>query len=585
MSVRLSSLLPFAFATCAVPARQARAQDRQLIAVETGPAPSVLEREFEGEEWGCARFQSAEADHWWSSQGDRFLARPAWVLPLGAGTVAAAQVALTSALARESDPEALECLLLALACAAPRDPDVFAQLVTRTRASDPRLRATAALALGWTRRRDAVPTLLQLLADSDQEARTRAFAGYGLALALEGALGSETEHDVLRAARAILEAPNPDIDIETAAVHMLRALRTEASTAGGAALRDMALQVLWSYHDRDDRARLVARAHVAAAVASLLRRGGDVAAAGRLRLARAISRADDRHEWLLGVGAVQALGTLCEGQPCPAVEGALQTYAERGRNWQARGLARLSLGRIGSDAAIGFLLGDLRAQGEARDEMDLGWTALALGVTAHQARSERRQPAADAIGAALLDAVQRSPRSRGERLLISLGLSGYQPAGPWLCDLVRQRGGVDQILEMAATGLALLGEPQALAVLPRPSGLVRRPFVFQGVVHARACLGDSSVVGELKAHAAAGRNVALRSAAMRLLAEVGGDDGVRALLAMLSDPEPLSRALAASGLAIALVGGSPLAELRRDVNYRLAPPSLSNMTDGVLDLW
>ncbi len=93
------------------------------------------------------------------------------------------------------------------------------------------------------------------------------------------------------------------------------------------------------------------------------------------------------------------------------------------------------------------------------------------------------------------------------------------------------------------------------------------------------------MVDELKAHAAAGRNVALRSSAMRLLAEVGGDDGVRALLAMLSDPEPLSRALAASGVGLALVGRSPFAELRRDINYRLAPPSLSNMTDGVLDMW
>jgi hypothetical protein len=70
-----------------------------------------------------------------------------------------------------------------------------------------------------------------------------------------------------------------------------------------------------------------------------------------------------------------------------------------------------------------------------------------------------------------------------------------------------------------------------------------------------------------------------------VLGQVGGDDGARTLLAMLSDPEPLSRALAASGLGLALAGRSPVAALGRDVNYRLAPPSLSNTTDGVFDQW
>lgn len=237
---------------------------------------------------------------------------------------------------------------------------------------------------------------------------------------------------------------------------------------------DATLQVLWDFHDREDRTRIKARAHVANAVASVLARAGDPGDQGRIRLCAALARGDDRHAWPLGVSAAQALGVLCEGRPDTAVEAALGANARHGRNRHARGFARLALGRIGSESALRWLLAELTG---SPDDFHQPWAALALGMAL---RLPRRDAPLGAdlraeVGASLLATLgDDRDRSFGVRAM-ALGLGRHRAAIPFLIagssDGARNPNAIVDVVQ----ALALMDAPEAITAFDASARLRAAP--------------------------------------------------------------------------------------------------------------
>ncbi len=549
------------------------AQTRELIQTPApAPASPPDAVEFEGEEGGCTGSMAPEARTWWYSESDRFWLRPP--LTLDPGERAAIVADLRGAMARTTDPEAAAGLLVAR-CAIGREESDAVAARDALHAKEPILAATAGVALGLTRAPDVIPTLLAVFADSARPVRPRAWAAYGVALALEGNVSLGVQADVLRVAAARLQANDADPDLDVAAVFMLRALRPGHDRA----LLDAALGVLWAFHDRPDVGRVRARAHVASAIARLSAPGGDPGGFSRQRLCAALARGDDRHEWPLGVGAAQALGALCEGQPCPEVEAALTAHATRGRNRHVSGMARLALGRIGSDDAVRGLLAELGGH----DGFVGAWAATGLGWAARSSpvlEVARREE----VRAALLARLPDHHAHEFDVYLLALGLSGHQGAAGVVSDAVRARAWSRHTCVSGVEALALLRAPEAVDAA-RGMAAVARGDRFEDLMRVRARLGDPTLVADLRAHLHPDqRNLVLLAGSLRALGEAGAA-GLGELRAALASSSSEQRELAADALLLAVSGGSPLAAMHCDHAYRFAPLSLGHVWDGLLSMW
>jgi hypothetical protein len=221
------------------------------------------------------------------------------------------------------------------------------------------------------------------------------------------------------------------------------------------------------------------------------------------------------------------------------------------------------------------------------------WAALALGVFARRLSEVEEQHVA--LASLRLD-LRRALESEGSTdklgaLALGAGLAQSDESIPRLLELVRKRL-PDENRGQVALALGLLEATDA--VLPL-QGIVAdakyRPELLREAAIGLALLGDKSAGSQLAEMLKGSRSLATQSSIATALGFIGDRRSVDALLALLEDPLATERAKAFAAVALGNVADKELvpwsAKIARGLNYRAAPPTLSDPLGGkgLLDLY
>lgn len=468
-------------------------------------------------------------------------------------------------------------------------------------------RETAALAMGITQQREALPDLIalavdaprgrELTRDSRVDRRTRAFACYAIGLV---AHGTDRVYDKLRAAHTLREilrsepARLLEHNVPVAAIHGLRLINPPA-TEQGEKLRGECLEALWRYYRASTGpAERIIQAHVPAAIARLVGRGGDVSGRYREAFARDLSGESGRRSNALVQSAALALGAICQSPEENADDAdycrALADYAREGKNELARFFCLMALAKIGGDSNRSELLVTYSRAGKG---LAKPWAALALGVLAYRARQRAGSKASvDAtIGRALHEDLGRLKNDEYRAAIaVALGLCGYDAAAEDMEEALVRNQQRDELAGYLCIGLALLERRRATPTIRSVvAKSIRRPDLLRQAAVALGRLGDKGVTDLLlEMLRDPGRSLARLSAVSAALGYIGDRRTIDPLVKILEDPTiaPLGRAFA----AVALGGVADKEDLRWnskiavDVSYRAAVETLTNGATGVLDI-
>ncbi|MDP2306819.1 MAG: HEAT repeat domain-containing protein [Pseudomonadota bacterium] len=308
-----------------------------------------------------------------------------------------------------------------------------------------------------------------------------------------------------------------------------------ATPAAAAALSPATLAALARLDDPDPRARILAARTLA----------GDAAALDPLA-ARLAKESDPA----LRRALMDALGRL------PLSEAALIRAVEESPEPAARAFAAHTLGRAGTDAAVGALLAatadaDTLVRKEAYDALGRAGDRVALDTLK---RAAVRDPAAGCREAAVAAA----------ELLASA------PTVPpdVTIDLARLRGGTADERAAAARSLGESGDRRALEPLLEAARATEPPLA-QAAIGALGRLGDARAVPPLLAllGTTAGRT---RYVVLGALAALRDESSVDPLVVLLADPDPSARKLAVRALGWIAPD---------DLFTRLAPAQLDPLED------
>jgi HEAT repeat protein len=215
-----------------------------------------------------------------------------------------------------------------------------------------------------------------------------------------------------------------------------------------------------------------------------------------------------------------------------------------------RGMAAISLGRVGGEAAATALR---HAQAENEASMR-AYVALALGLVARNSKD-------DAIAKSLIRDLTASPQSDvAGALCIAVGLTGHADAVPVLRGIVKDAKDPD-VRGHAAVALGLVHDTNEGSAAVRSLLDLQVPHVqSEGAIGLGLMASRESVtaLGDTLEH---GTVPGTQAAAALALGRIGGADAAHRLTAVLSDPSrPLIvRRMAINGLGIALdrEGGRP----------------------------
>jgi HEAT repeat protein len=475
----------------------------------------------------------------------------------------------------------------------------------RLTSKDQEIREVAALAMGISQRKEAVDAFLvpivednekgrELVARSEVDDRTRSFACYGLGLIAYAVQDADVKTRCFTTLKKVLEDERiVNRNLKVAAIHGLRLIRPQPQDNKQKALLDDCVDVLWSYYGKDlGQGAQRIQAHVPAAVASLLGRGGD--ATGKLKDALAGElTGDKKRATTIYQSAALALGQLVQSKEENAGDEkyslALRRYYANGRDLQARYFSLVALGLIGGGDNKAFLL---EALGQGKKSLEKPWAAVALGVQAFrdQERFSGRRP-----DAALVEALRRELSANSNpsvlgALAIALGLSGATAAEGDLLEQLGRYRQADEVAGHLCLGLALMGSRSAITdirnVVERS---LRRPELMKHAAIALGKLGDKEITVLLQSSLTdKDQNLAKLSAVASALAFIGDRRSIAPLRTMLFDQSltPLTRAFA----AVALGGVADKEDLPWNskigvgLNYRAAVETLTNRSSGILDI-
>lgn len=524
------------------------------------------------------------------------------LLPTAADLTDRVVPALAVLLGKERNRDVQTACLLALAKIGRDAPgaDLERELLARLPRGDQEVRETAALALGIAGRATSLPKLLALLADDAEgrrlcardsvDARTRAFAAYGLGIlarSLPEAEAGRRAHDGLV---AILRDPSlRQRDLRVAAVSAL-GLIGDARQAGHKRLAWLAVEELLAFVDQDLGAgdELV-QAQALLAIGRLLGRGSSsLHQRCKERFAALLAGRDKRGNAMQQSAAI-ALGMLAVPSAVhaedAAVEKALQAFFERGVDRLARNLAAIALGRIGGAANRSWLLATYQ---RANKTTERPWLALALGLLAAQTAADGTPDAA--LASMLLDDLSATARQDVQgALAIAVGLTRHAPSAPAMLRLLREHELHEELAGYLCVGIGLLGDraaaPALLAVLERSP---RRPLLLLQAAVGLGCLGDRDASERLVAKMQGAESTAVLAALASAIGRIGDRRALEPLLALLADEEVSKLARAFVAAALGGIGDRrPLPwnePLSRDSNWSGAVDTLSNGATGVLDL-
>lgn len=294
--------------------------------------------------------------------------------------------------------------------------------------------------------------------------------------------------------------------------------------------------------------------------------------------------------------AVIALGELSlsgASETDRRIRNALQRTAGFGDE-ASRRLALIALargaGKAGArEASVRDAAGFLEQSLASNQNRMRPWSALALGVLAHELRRTNQSVPGD-IPAALRSALERARTSEEfAACALGAGLSGDATlADPLVAGLQSYKD--DTARGMAALGLGLLGARPALPALQA----VLAETQHRAEVHGRAALalgliGDDTLVPGLVERLKSSPAPDVQTSLVRTLGAIGSPEALSALLAIVEDlkgPIPArTAALQALGTLAAREGATWNAKLGPNQNY-LAPCSSLTNSDrmGVLDV-
>lgn len=499
--------------------------------------------------------------------------------------------------------------------------DILGVIRARLVTNDQEVRETAAIALGISQMKEALPTLVELARDSatgrklcrrdEVDPRTRAFAIYGLGLLAASSADLELGRTVFTTIAPLLRRDSAaERDLRVAAIHAMSLLSIDASVPQGRQFLGEVFAALEDYagEDRGPSEQLV-QAHVAPALAKLWRRvdrTGDPELGARLD--------GHRHAWLATISgkgsvarpqawlfqsAVIALGLTTQPvgvapERTPSLDArivhALVDHAARGSDDQARFFAMIALGRIGGAAAREALLTVLRTGQKA---LERPWAAIALGVLAHHERQRlgRDAPVDALIRDQLVAQLEVKNPSTIGAVALGLGLAGCGEVAPRLEELLSTHRNKDELAGHLCVALALAGVQSARPMLEDlVAASTRRPARLRQAAIALGKLGDKRAAERLLGLLAADAepDLAKMSAIASALGLIGDSRTITPLVKMLEDRQlpDLSRAFAAVALGgIADPRALPWnSAIGCDSNYRAAVETLTDRQFGILDI-
>ncbi|MFO1054708.1 MAG: HEAT repeat domain-containing protein [Planctomycetota bacterium] len=496
--------------------------------------------------------------------------------------------------------------------------DVLAALKSRLAEHDQEVRETAALALGISQRRDALPLVLDLARDSEAgrkaagrdhvDDRTRTFAIYALGLIAWGNQDNPTKTAVLQAAREILvDRADPNYDLRVAAVHAIGLLRPDCSTAYGRNLLSEAVRILDDAWQGDvDYGERTVQAHVPTEIARLFQ-GVDLAAHADLAkrldqcraswLAELLAERGQRRDPRRAESAAIALGrvtravgpTDTEPQLDVKIVGALIDAASDASDVMVRRFATMSLGFIGGARARDELLTTLRRGSKS---LERPWAALALGVLAFRERVRlgADAPFDDLIGRGLADQLELVNPSALAAVAIGLGLAHHTPSTAALRELLQKHRSKDELAGHLCVALALLDDRESIAAIQEIARQsTRRSVRLRQAAVALGKLGDASATRTLIDLLDVGEPDLARTAAVAsALGLIGGRPAIDPLIALLVDTRATSLTRAFAAVALGGVGDKELLPWNSKIgfctNYFAPVETLSNQQTGILDI-
>lgn len=516
---------------------------------------------------------------------------------------------------RPEERDLVRACLVALARidAVPADFPWRPVLTAHLRSDDVLVRATVALAFGIA----AIPgaeardLLIDLALDTQNgqaacgrpvDDRTRTFALYGLGLVGSRSQELATKRLVFAALRTVLESdPLPPPDLQVAALQACGQLAIPTGTNDGEALLAECLALL--HHELAEPRGIRAtswQAHVPTAVARLLDGTHPRASAWKQRFADELANLDvaDRTRDRITESCALALGALCQsshgaGDPTqPALDhGALlQRVAVEHTNPQTRSFALLSLGRLGSAHHQQAILRVLD-QGTNREKP---WAALALGL------SLRDEVRADDRTTAPIDDVRRRlqeelRRARDPSLVgalgIALGLSHTYESADTMLSLLRKSVAKEEMTGYLAIGLAQMDDGPTRTMLgPLLAETHRRQTLSMLGALALGQGGDQDVAALLTRllRDSEGQSLRTQAAYASAIGRIGDVRSIHPLRMLLRDETCSVAVRAAAAAALGMLADDDATPWNTiyaaGTNYRAAPPTLHDGTNGIVDL-
>ncbi len=498
--------------------------------------------------------------------------------------------------------------LIALAKIGLDHPDVALLPIFREhmKRGDQEISETAVLAMGITRRQEAIEDLIALLTDApsgrrlvghrEVSDRTRAFAAYGLGLVAHANDDVACKTRIFKALAEILTGPRmANMNLPVAVINAIRILSPDP--ARGSAHKRLSWQcveALWQFYQRDlGKGRQLIQAHVPPAIARLLGRGHSSDHERFKKAFAAELTGKVRRNPHIYQSAALALGELVEPRERHTEDApysdALINYYAAGVDQQAQYFCLIALARIGGESNRGELM---KRFVKART-LPGSWLAIALGLLAHGDRHGQEQDRGvdESIGKLLLHEFgqTKSPDLRAA-IAVGLGLCRFNEAGDDLRIVLSENTSNSDLAGYICIGLALMQEERAVDQLrDLVANSSRRPGLLKQVAIALGRLGDESAAAILlKIMKTEGANVAKLAACASALELIGDSRSIPALLASVKNTglPSLSRAF-----IVAALGGVGDKEvlpwntaLAVGVNYRAVVETLTNRASGVLDI-
>ncbi len=474
----------------------------------------------------------------------------------------------------------------------------------------------SAAALGLVGRRELVPTLCEILADSKRgrelcgtnsvPQRVRSFAAYGLAIAAQRDNCIDIRSFAQSRLLAALEADKgrqPDLGV--ACVSALGIIGELSKNSGEEALRESStasgqrstrLSVLIDLLG-DKKGQRIVRAHVPRAIARQL--PDDDGELRELGVKAILDALNDRSREVR-YGCIQALGMVgdCDNDKVDdRLRRELFALAKNG-DMIDRNFSRLALGEIagrsgGPASRVEEARGDiqkllLRDLGGRKNQLR-PWAAVSLGVMAHGLRSEG-VIVSPSVTSALRMSLQsaKAPEEVGA-IAIAIGLTRDISAADLLVERFDKISN-DTTKGWIALSLGLIDARRTLPHLQKQlSDSLNRPGLMLNSSIALALLGDKSVVEPLVSNMLTSKSSLIAASVAQSLAFVGDRRAIAPLIETLDREDVPDRTRSYAAVALGIVGDRELipwtVNLSGHINYMALTDSLhSSQVRGVLSL-